>query len=179
MTARTITTAAELDALPVGSVVRTARGAVATRHERARGTVLGWLVAGYFGPQVLYADTDLPAVILHDPSAPAVPVVSDAAVEAAARALADDWNPDRDPVLTAMFRDYAATAVAAALPFLGAAPSATSDEGGLAAPPKPWEHADHRPVQHRDGRAPWCEACGWTSPAPARPAVLIAPRADR
>lgn len=57
-----------------------------------------------------------------------VPVVSDAAVEAAAQALADDWNPDRDPVLTAMFRDYAATAVAAALPFLGAAPSATRED---------------------------------------------------
>ena len=23
--------------------------------------------------------------------------------------LADDWNPDRDPILTAMFRDYAQT----------------------------------------------------------------------
>lgn len=26
-----------------------------------------------------------------------------------AKLLADDWNPDRDPILTAMFRDYAAT----------------------------------------------------------------------
>ena len=24
-----------------------------------------------------------------------------------AQLLADDWNPDRDPILTAMFRDYA------------------------------------------------------------------------
>jgi len=34
-------------------------------------------------------------------------------LERVARALADDWNPDRDPILTAMFRDYAATAIAA------------------------------------------------------------------
>lgn len=25
--------------------------------------------------------------------------------------LADDWNPDRDPILTAMFRDYAQNAI--------------------------------------------------------------------
>ena len=28
-----------------------------------------------------------------------------------AKLLADDWNPDRAPVLTAMFRDYAQTAL--------------------------------------------------------------------
>lgn len=27
--------------------------------------------------------------------------------------LSDDWNPDRDPVLTAMFRDYAQTILSA------------------------------------------------------------------
>jgi hypothetical protein len=43
-----------------------------------------------------------------------------AAREAAAEALADDWNPDRDPVLTAMFRDYSATALTAAAPHLRA-----------------------------------------------------------
>lgn len=37
-------------------------------------------------------------------------------VEKAARAMADDWNPDRDPILTVMFRDYAASALAAVLP---------------------------------------------------------------
>lgn len=41
--------------------------------------------------------------------------IRDAAIEAAARAMADDWNPDRDPILTAMFRDYAQSAVDAAL----------------------------------------------------------------
>ena len=41
-----------------------------------------------------------------------------AAIEAAAKAMADDWNPDRDPVLTAMFRDYSVSAIAAAEPHL-------------------------------------------------------------
>ena len=36
-------------------------------------------------------------------------------IEQAARAMADDWNPDRDPILTAMFRDYANTLAAAGL----------------------------------------------------------------
>lgn len=63
--------------------------------------------------------------------APAPSVVPDAAVDAVARALADDWNPGRDPVVTAMFRDYAHTALTAALPFLTAAPSAVSDAAGL------------------------------------------------
>lgn len=127
---RTITTAAELDALPVGSVVRTARGSVATRHESARGTVLGWLVAGYFGPQVLYADTDLPAVVLYDPSAPVVPVVPDAAVEAAARAVAVLWGA---PGVPDVYRSEARAALSAALPFLGAAPSATREDVDLTA----------------------------------------------
>ncbi|MGN8689435.1 hypothetical protein ACTND8_05970 [Atopobiaceae bacterium HCP3S3_F7] len=37
-------------------------------------------------------------------------------IEKAAKALADDWNPERDPVLAAMFRDYAQTALTAVLP---------------------------------------------------------------
>ena len=41
-----------------------------------------------------------------------------AAIEAAAKAMADDWNPDRDPILTAMFRDHADSARAAAEPHL-------------------------------------------------------------
>ena len=41
-----------------------------------------------------------------------------AAIEAAAKAMADDWNPDRDPILTAMFRDYSVSAIAAAEPHL-------------------------------------------------------------
>ena len=41
-----------------------------------------------------------------------------AAIEAAAEAMATDWNPDRDPVLTAIFRDYSVSAIAAAEPHL-------------------------------------------------------------
>jgi hypothetical protein len=37
----------------------------------------------------------------------------------------------------------------------------------------PWEHVGHHPVQHRDGRAPWCHGCGWSSPVPAQPAVQV------
>ena len=44
--------------------------------------------------------------------------VPEAAIKAAAQALADDWNPDRDPVLTAMFSDYSATALTAAMPII-------------------------------------------------------------
>ncbi|GAA1404009.1 hypothetical protein [Oerskovia paurometabola] len=46
----------------------------------------------------------------------------DELVETVARALSDDWNPDRDPVLTAMFRDYAQTAVTTVLAVFPAPP---------------------------------------------------------
>lgn len=50
-----------------------------------------------------------------------------AAVEAAAEAMADDWNPERDPILTAMFRDYASSAIRAALPLILAQVEATDE----------------------------------------------------
>lgn len=37
--------------------------------------------------------------------------------------------------------------------------------------PKAWEHEGHLPTQHRDGKPPWCNACGWSSPIPAASAV--------
>lgn len=40
---------------------------------------------------------------------------------------------------------------------------------------KPWEHDGHNPVQHRDGKPPWCRVCGWTSPRPAVAAKCIVP----
>ena len=49
------------------------------------------------------------------------PKVPEAAIDAAAEGMADDWNPQRDPVLTAMFRDYAMSALEAAAPHLRAA----------------------------------------------------------
>lgn len=134
---RTITSVSELDALPVGTVVRTARGSVATRHEIAR----GWLIAGFFGPQVLYPDTDLPAVVLHDPSAPVAPVVSDAAVEAAALVLAERWGA---PGAQDAYRPDARAALSAALPFLGAAPSATREDVETITIPRP--HVPHGPA---------------------------------
>ena len=47
-------------------------------------------------------------------------LVTDDMVEAAAKAMADDWNPESAPILTAMFRDYAATALEAAAPTIAA-----------------------------------------------------------
>jgi hypothetical protein len=44
---------------------------------------------------------------------------------------------------------------------------------GAARDPQPWEHDGHNPRQHRDGKPPWCNECGWTSPVPAIPAVQI------
>lgn len=42
--------------------------------------------------------------------------LTDEVVEKAAKTMADDWDPDRYPVLATMFRDYARTALAAVLP---------------------------------------------------------------
>lgn len=42
----------------------------------------------------------------------------DDAIEAAAAALDAAWNPDRYPIMTAMFTDYAETALDAALAVL-------------------------------------------------------------
>ncbi len=51
------------------------------------------------------------------------------AVEAAAKAMDENFNPDRYPVMAAMFEDYATVALEAALPFLRPEPKA--DEGML------------------------------------------------
>lgn len=37
----------------------------------------------------------------------------------------------------------------------------------------PWQHPGHKPVQHRDRKPPWCNECGWSSPAPAVAAVQL------
>ena len=42
-------------------------------------------------------------------------LLSDDAVERAARALDENFNPDKYPILAAMFRDYAKTALTAAI----------------------------------------------------------------
>ena len=46
--------------------------------------------------------------------------IPDAAVEAAARAMDANFNPDYYPILSAMFSDYAATALPAAAPYIAA-----------------------------------------------------------
>ena len=47
--------------------------------------------------------------------------VTDAMVETAARAMDHAYNPDRAPILAAMFRDYARAALEAVAPLIAAA----------------------------------------------------------
>lgn len=142
---RTITTAAELDALPVGSVV--VEGDHTTPDE---GSFLGittipgvfhrfpdgwYVVAGHGAREV-----PLPARVLHDPSAPAPApsAVTEAAVEAAASAVRKERAfsaavafgvpMDAVPQCAEMI---ARAGLTAALPFLTVAPSAVSDAAGL------------------------------------------------
>lgn len=42
-------------------------------------------------------------------------LLADGAVERAARAMDENFNPDKHPVMAAMFRDYAKTAITAAI----------------------------------------------------------------
>lgn len=89
MTARTITTAAELDALPVGSVILDNMGDAGLIDERDGERL------------VQYAETSrvslrhaakhyLPATVLHDPSAPAAPSATREDVEAVLDEVLDD-----------------------------------------------------------------------------------------
>lgn len=47
--------------------------------------------------------------------------ISNEAIEAAARAMDDNFNPEKYPIMAAMFRDYARAALTAAAPFIQAA----------------------------------------------------------
>ena len=135
---RTIRTAAELDALPVGSVVRNlSRGITAERLADGRGVIPGnptacpWDSLWSAGSHI---------VVLYDPSAPAPApsVVPEAAVERAARAMQAENAPKPDPLnrdqreeqddaTIATYRTLARAALTAALPLLTAAPSATRE----------------------------------------------------
>lgn len=61
----------------------------------------------------------------------AMPDLDPAHVEAVARHLANDWNPDRDIILTAMFRDYAATILTSTDPAVHAALLAALVRAGM------------------------------------------------
>ena len=71
----------------------------------------------------------------------------DETIEHAARALDAAWNPDRYPVLAAMFRDYAQTALAAVLPGLLADAWDEGHADGL--------HDAHEYREHRKLRNPY------------------------
>lgn len=72
------------------------------------------LILERFRAAETYMDLPRQAGLLADAiqSAGWIPPTVKPSVEDVARALADDWNPDRDPILTAMFRDYAQTVLA-------------------------------------------------------------------
>lgn len=48
-------------------------------------------------------------------------LITDGMVESAARAIDQAYNPERHPILAAMFRDYARAALNAAAPMIAAA----------------------------------------------------------
>lgn len=127
---RTITTAAELDALPVESVIK------AWTTSRSGRPIFVRQPDGWF-PRLRDFETMLPATVLYDPSAPAPApsVVPEAAIDVAANAV----RRSREFTAGAAFgipldaTDTAASALAraaltAALPLMTAAPSATRDE---------------------------------------------------
>lgn len=150
---RTITTAAELEALPVGSVVLGAdlpdvpRRPLGERISPRWDPDARWNVDGrhYYGAtETVLAVLGGAATVLHDPStpAPAPSVVPEAAVERAARAMQAENAPKPDPLnrdqreeqddaTIATYRTLARAALTAALPLLTAAPSAVSDAAGL------------------------------------------------
>ena len=129
---RTIRTAAELNALPVKAVLLDEGGWPVWRDPLA-----GWCAAN--GTQGIPADLLLadgaPLTVLHDPAPAPVPVVSDAAVEAAASAVRKERAFSAAAAFGVPIDDVphcaemiARAALTAALPFLTAAPSATRDE---------------------------------------------------
>ena len=75
--------------------------------------------------------------------------VTDEAVESAARALDENFNPDRYPVMAAMFSDYARTALEAAAPFI-ATQALQPIRDALANHPRCEEHPDGDVI-----------SCGW------------------
>ena len=130
---RTITTAAELDALPVKAVLLDEGGWPVWRdpHE-------GWCASNgtHDIPADLLIADGAPLTILHDPSAPAPApsVVPEAAVEAAASAVRKERAFSAAAAFGVPIDDVphcaemiARAALTAALPLLTAAPSATRE----------------------------------------------------
>ena len=67
--------------------------------------------------------------------------VTDEMVETAARAMDHAYNPDRSPILAAMFRDYALAALEAVAPLIAAAALRDAADREMAA----WESVPMSP----------------------------------
>lgn len=153
---RTITTAAELDALPVGSVVMTADGR--PLHKSTWGDAApAWFEGAQRWAMTSASILDVagPLTVLHDPSAPAPAPSADAAEgldkdgltpveQAVAKALWSRWaHPD--PVAPTLLVEEDPRTVAHFLrPFLASAPSATREDVETITIPRP--HVPHGPA---------------------------------
>lgn len=107
-------TVERLDALPEGTVIEWLDSGVemmAVKQDKGRWQLVRR--AYYEHPEGIVADADPGSVRVV--SVPIDALLEDGTVRAIARAMSDDWNPDRDPVLTAMFQDYSQTAARAAV----------------------------------------------------------------
>ncbi|WP_102508140.1 hypothetical protein [Sanguibacter massiliensis] len=133
---RTITDPSELEALPVGSGIVDKHGDLGLIDRVNREIVVQYAQAGLVS--LANAKRYLPATVVHDPSearteSTPAQVVSDAAVEAATAAVrrerafaaAAAYGAGAVPQCAEMI---AYAALSAALPFLGAAPSATRED---------------------------------------------------
>lgn len=130
---RSITTAAELEALPVGSGIVDKHGDLGLIDRVNREIVVQYAQAGLVS--LANAKRYLPATVVHDPSearteSTPAQVVSDAAVEAGARALCKPRHRDPDGWPLVGVKDYcgrcldtARAALTAALPFLTMQPA--------------------------------------------------------
>ena len=104
------------------------------------------------------------------------PVSDEDMIERAARVLAENWRNMHTNESLGMQR-MLATALAAANLLASPVREHEHSEGEIKAeaPPCP----NHREVQHRDRKPPWCPDCGWNHGRPAVPPRQIDVPADQ
>lgn len=109
-------TVERLEGLPEGTVIGWTEYDALDTYRATRAEGEWWVIGGDdFSSASLAEDEELDPGSIRVVSVPIDALLADETVRAIARAMSDDWNPDRDPVLTAMFQDYAQTATRAAV----------------------------------------------------------------